>query len=61
MRKFRRQWRSCRSAAGGFPLEGQPFFNGETEACINGRILAAGAYFGAAVEQLLGRLLSEQL
>ena len=29
-------------------LDGRPFFDGETEACINGRILAAGAYFGAA-------------
>ena len=26
-------------------LDGRPFFDGETEACINGRILAAGAYF----------------
>jgi hypothetical protein len=42
-------------------LDGRPFFDGETEACINGRILAAGAYFGAAVEQLLDRLLDEQL
>ena len=42
-------------------LDGRPFFDGETEACINGRILAAGAYFGAAVDRLLERLLSEQL
>ncbi len=42
-------------------LDGRPFFDGETEACINGRILAAGAYFGAAVDRLLDRLLSEQL
>ena len=28
-------------------LDGRPFFDGETEACINGRILATGAYFGA--------------
>jgi len=44
-----------------FQLEGQPFFDGETEACINGRILAAGAYFGAPVDRLLARLLGEQL
>jgi hypothetical protein len=44
-----------------FQLDGRPFFDGETEACINGRILAAGAYFGAPVDRLLGRLLSEQL
>jgi len=42
-------------------LDGRPFFDGETEACINGRILAAGAYFGADVDRLLERLLGEQL
>ena len=42
-------------------LDGRPFFDGETEACINGRILAAGAYFGAACDPLLDRLLGEQL
>jgi hypothetical protein len=42
-------------------LDGRPFFDGETEACINGRILAAGAYFGAPVDWLLERLLAEQL
>lgn len=45
-----------------FMLDGQPpFFDGETEACINGRILASGAYFGADVDRLLERLLGEQL
>lgn len=44
-----------------FQLDGRPFFDGETEACINGRILAAGAYFGAASERLVDRLLDEQL
>ena len=44
-----------------FQLDGRPFFDGETEACINGRILAAGAYFGASVERLLERLVGEQL
>jgi len=42
-------------------LDGRPFFDGETEACINGRILAAGAYFGASCDRLVGRLLNEQL
>ncbi len=42
-------------------LDGRPFFDGETEACINGRILAAGAYFGEDSERLLERLLGEQL
>ncbi len=44
-----------------FQLEGQPFFEGETEACINGRILASAAYFGAGGDRLLERLLAEQL
>ncbi|MDA0351041.1 MAG: hypothetical protein O3A10_02375 [Chloroflexi bacterium] len=38
-----------------------PFFDGEVEPCINGRVLACGAYFGAASERLLDRLLGEQL
>jgi hypothetical protein len=40
---------------------GQPFFEGETEACINGRILNRGAYFGEPCEVVLERLLGEQL
>jgi hypothetical protein len=42
-------------------LDGRPYFDGETEACINGRILAAGAYFGEASDRLVDRLLDEQL
>jgi hypothetical protein len=38
-----------------------PFFEGEVEPCINGRVLAFGAYFGEASDRLLDRLLSEQL
>lgn len=38
-----------------------PFFEGEVEPCINGRVLALGAYFGHPSAQLLQRLLSEQL
>lgn len=38
-----------------------PFFEGETEPCINGRVLACGAYFGEASDRLADRLLSEQL
>jgi len=38
-----------------------PFFEGEVEPCINGRVLALGAYFGEASERLLDRLLGEQL
>lgn len=44
-----------------FQLDGRPFFEGETEPCINGGILAAGAYFGQAVDAVAERLLSEQL
>lgn len=40
---------------------GQSFFLGETEPCINGMVLAMGAYFGEASEELLDRLLEEQL
>jgi hypothetical protein len=38
-----------------------PFFEGEVEPCINGRVLATGAYFGEANDRLLDRLLHEQL
>jgi hypothetical protein len=38
-----------------------PFFEGEVEPCINGRVLALGAYFGAPSGRLLDRLLGEQL
>lgn len=42
-------------------LDGRPFFDGETEPCLNGRILSAGAYFGTPSDRLADRLLSEQL
>ena len=38
-----------------------PFFEGEIEPCINGRVLAMGAYFGHPSERLATRLLGEQL
>ena len=38
-----------------------PFFEGEVEPCINGRVLACGAYYGEASDRLVDRLLSEQL
>jgi hypothetical protein len=40
---------------------GQPFFEGEVEACINGRVLNLGAYFGEPCEVVLARLLADQL
>ena len=42
-------------------LGGKPFFEGETEPCINGGALAAGSYFGRPSESLARRLASEQL
>lgn len=38
-----------------------PFFEGEVEPCINGGVLAIGAYFGAGCDRLADRLLSESL
>jgi hypothetical protein len=37
------------------------YFQGETEACINGQVAAPGAYFGQDVHGLVTRLLGEQL
>ncbi len=38
-----------------------PFFEGEVAPCINGRVVALGAYFGERSDRLVDRLLSEQL
>ena len=38
-----------------------PFFEGEVEPCINGRVVALGAYFGEPSDRLVARLLGEQL
>ncbi|MEP7362660.1 MAG: hypothetical protein ABI972_05345 [Acidobacteriota bacterium] len=43
------------------PLDNRPFLRGETEPCINGRILAIGSYFGEPNEALAHQLLGEQL
>jgi hypothetical protein len=40
---------------------GQPFFSGEVEPCINGRVVKLGAYFNQDVEQVVARLHDEQL
>jgi hypothetical protein len=42
-------------------LGSRPYFEGETEACINGAILAFGSYFGERCDTIVDRLLSEQL
>jgi hypothetical protein len=43
------------------PLNNRPFLHGETEPCINGRILALGAYFRKPNDALARRLLGQQL
>jgi hypothetical protein len=40
---------------------GEPFFSGEVEPCINGMVVALGAYFDQDVEAVVARLLGEQL
>jgi hypothetical protein len=40
---------------------GQPFFSGEVEPCINGMVVALGAYFDQDVNGVVVRLLGEQL
>ncbi len=50
-------WRGC----GPPECDGNPFFAGEVEPCINGQVGAVGAYFGQDVRGLVDRLLTEQL
>jgi hypothetical protein len=51
----------CDNCTWGADFDDSPFFEGEVEPCINGRVLAIGAYFGEASERLVDRLLGEQL
>jgi hypothetical protein len=39
----------------------KPFFAGEVEPCINGRVVTVGAYFGVDMGPLVDRLLGEQM
>jgi hypothetical protein len=41
--------------------DGQAFFAGEVEPCINGKVVALGAYFGEDVDGVVERLLGEQM
>ena len=41
--------------------DGEPFFAGEVEPCINGKVVALGAYFGEDVKGVVDRLLGEQM
>lgn len=47
--------------AGPPECDGNGFFAGEVEPCINGQVAVAGAYFGQDVRTLVERLLDEQL
>jgi hypothetical protein len=39
----------------------RPYFDDETEPCINGAILAFGSYYGERCDRIVNRLLGEQL
>ncbi|MBT8164932.1 MAG: hypothetical protein KJP22_04380 [Acidimicrobiia bacterium] len=41
--------------------DGQPFFEGEVEPCINGRTVETGTYFGVDVLAIVDRLVGERL
>jgi hypothetical protein len=41
--------------------EGERYFDGEVEACINGRTIETGAYFGVDVAPIVERILGERL
>jgi hypothetical protein len=43
------------------PWAGNGFFEGEVEPCINGNVVATGAYFGVDMTALVERLMAEQL
>ena len=50
-------WKGC----GPPECDGNTFFAGELEPCINGQVAAVGAYFGEDVRGIVDRLLGEQL
>lgn len=50
-------WKGC----GPQECDGNPFFAGEVEPCINGQVGAVGAYFGQDVRGIIDRLITEQL
>ncbi|GAA5039272.1 hypothetical protein ACFQRL_02670 [Microbacterium fluvii] len=41
--------------------DGEPYFDGEVEPCINGIAMAVGAYFGEPVEKIVETTLAQQL
>ena len=50
-------WKGCGPPEG----DGNPFFAGEAEPCINGQVATVGAYFDQDVGGIIDRLLAEQL
>jgi len=50
-------WKGC----GPPECDGNAFFEGELEPCINGQVGAVGAYFGQDIHRIVNRLLDEQL
>src|ERR1700722_6154530 len=50
-------WKGC----GPRECASNAFFQGELEPCINGQVAAVGAYFGQDVQDIIDRLLAEQL
>ena len=48
-------------ANGRWEHEGQRYFDGEVEPCINGRTIDTGAYFGVDVTPIVDRILDEGL
>ena len=50
-------WKGC----GPQECDGNPFFAGEVEPCINGQVGVVGAHFGQDVRGIVDRLLAEQL
>jgi hypothetical protein len=49
------------SENGRWEHEGQRYFDGEVEPCINGRTIETGAYFGVDVTGIVQRILGERL
>ncbi|MCU1399932.1 MAG: hypothetical protein JWN62_3041 [Acidimicrobiales bacterium] len=49
------------AANGRWEHDGQHYFDGEVEPCINGRTIESGAYFGVDVTAVVERILGERL
>jgi len=49
------------SENGRWEHDAEPYFDGESEPCINGRVIETGAYFGVDVSPVVARILGERL